>query len=335
MAKSENQKLKLLYLLRILQRETDNEHALTMAEIIAKLHTSGISAERKSIYSDIEALRTFGIDIEKTTGKTTAYYIASRDFELPELKLLVDSVQSSKFLSERKSLSLIRKLERLTSEHEAKQLQRQVYVQNRVKSMNEAVYYTVDSIYTAIAQNCKLSFRYFKYNLNKQREFRKNGAYYLVSPFALICDAENYYMLGYDSEKGKLKHYRVDKICAVKVTDIPREGTAVFAQTNMGHYNRKIFGMFTGEEVNVRMRFSNDIVDVILDRFGKEIIIVPDGSDHFITTTTIMLSPQFYGWLSALGNMAQVLAPQAAVQGMIDHLQRSLQQYQNNIAFAT
>lgn len=329
MAKSENQKLKILYLLQILQRETDNEHALTMAEIIAKLQEVGISSERKSIYSDLEALRSFGVDIEKTSGKSTAYYIASREFELPELKLLVDSVQSSKFLSERKSLSLIRKLEQLTSEHEAKQLQRQVYVQSRIKSMNEAIYYTVDSIYTAISENCKLSFHYFKYNLNKQREFRRNGTPYLISPFALICDSENYYMLGYDTEQEKMKHFRVDKMSSVKVTDLPREGNEVFAQTDMARYNRKVFGMFTGEEVNVRMRFSNDIVDVILDRFGKEIIIVPDGPDHFTTTTSIMLSPQFYGWVCALGSKAQVLAPPAAVQGMVDHLQDALRLYQD------
>lgn len=335
MAKSENQKLKLLYLLQILQRETDNTHAISMATIISKLHALGIPAERKSVYSDIASLRTFGIDIEKTSGKSAAYYIASREFELPELKLLVDSIQFSKFLSERKSLSLIRKLERFTSEYEAKQLQRQIYVQNRIKSMNETVYYTIDSIYTAIAQNCKLQFRYFKYNLNKQREFQKKGSNYLVSPFALIYDAENYYMLAYDAEKAKMKHYRVDKISTIKVTDLPREGTEVFAQIDMGRYHRKIFGMFTGEEVNVRMRFSNEIVDAILDRFGKEIILTPDGAEHFTITTSIMLSPQFYGWLSAFGNKAQILAPPTAVQGMIDHLKQSLQLYQGNVALAT
>ena len=218
MSKLSNQKLKLLYLMELLLKETDELHPVTIADMITALERQGISAERKSIYDDLETLRVFGIDIVQVRNKSVGYYVASREFELPELKLLVDSVQSSKFITHKKTLSLIEKIERLASRHEAKLLHRQVFVQNRVKTMNESVYYNVDEISTAISQEKRIRFKYFEYNSKKERQFRKNGEKYEVSPFALMWDNENYYMLAFDSLSQNMKHYRVDKMVEIEIT---------------------------------------------------------------------------------------------------------------------
>ena len=212
MAKSANQKLKLLYLQKYLLEHSDENHPVTVADMIAYLAGHDISAERKSIYDDLEALRQFGLDIIKTSGRSTGYFVGERDFELPELKLLVDSVQSSKFITHKKTLSLIKKIESLASVHDAQLLQRQVYVRGRVKSMNESVYYNVDEISAAINADRSIKFKYFEYSVAKERRFRKNGAIYQVSPFALIWDDENYYLLGWDANAEMFKHYRVDKM---------------------------------------------------------------------------------------------------------------------------
>lgn len=217
MPKSPNQKLKLLYLMEILLQQTDERHPMTVPEMIAQLAQRGVSAERKSIYGDLEALRTFGIDIVQTKTKTTGYYVGTRAFETPELKLLVDSVQSSKFITHKKTLALIKKIESLASIYDAQLLQRQVYVHGRVKSMNESVYYNVDEISDAISRDRQIRFHYFEYTISKQRRYRKAGAYYVVSPLALMWDNENYYLLAWDAEAELRKHYRVDKM-----TDTPR-----------------------------------------------------------------------------------------------------------------
>lgn len=233
MAKSSNQKLKILYLAKIMQENTDEEHGLTMAEIIQILENYGVSAERKSIYDDFEVLRTFGIDIEKRTGKTVTYSVVQRDFELPELKLLVDAVQSSKFITHKKSSALIRKIEGLASKYEAKQLQRQVFVANRIKAMNESIYYGVDDIHRAISADRKVKFQYYDWNEKKEKQLRKDGKIYSVSPWALTWDDENYYMIAYDDESGIIKHYRVDKMIKIRVGEESRQGAELFKNFDM------------------------------------------------------------------------------------------------------
>lgn len=310
MAKSSNQKLKLLYLLRFLMQNSDEDHPVSMAQIIEELARNGISAERKSIYDDIESLGLFGIDIVQLKGKNGGYYIGSRDFELPELKLLVDSVQSSKFITQDKTYKLIKKIENLASMYDGQLLQRQVFVTNRVKSMNESIYYTVDVISDAITQNRKIRYQYFEYTVSKERVARHGGAFYEVSPFALIWDDENYYMLAWDSDAAKMKHYRVDKMQKVTLSDNERDGIEEFEKFDMSAYTKTVFGMFGGTEQKVKLRFASHLVGVVLDRFGTETTIIPDGDEHFTITVSVVVSPQFFGWVFGFSSEVEILSPE-------------------------
>ncbi|MDD6262102.1 MAG: WYL domain-containing protein [Clostridiales bacterium] len=309
MPKSPKQKMKLLYIARILNEETDQNHPVTVAELISALEKAGISAERKSVYDDLESLRLFGMDIVSVRGRTTGYYVASRAFELPELKLLVDTVQSSKFITEKKTLSLISKIESLASRHEAGLLSRQVYVRNRVKSMNESVYYNVDEISSAINGDRVILFKYFEYTVALRRRLRREGADYEISPFALISDDENYYMLGFDAEAGLMKHFRVDKMLDIRHLNLPRRGKEVFSEIDMSAYSKSVFGMFGGRTENVRLRFSNHLAGAVIDRFGRDAVLVPDGSEKFTVTVSAVISQQFFGWVFGFGTDAEILSP--------------------------
>ncbi len=317
MARSERQKLKLLYLRDYLLRNTDEQHPVTMKQIIAHLEQNDIPAERKSVYTDIEMLRTYGMDIIQESGN---YYVGSRYFELPELKLLVDSVQSSKFITYKKTGSLIKKIEEMASIYEAQLLNRQVYVTNRIKSMNESIYYNVDEIHNGIAHNKKIRFRYFEYTIAKERSFRKNGDFYEVSPYALTWDDENYYLVAYDSDADIIKHYRVDKMTDISTMDEERDGKERFESLDMGTYAKKVFGMFSGKEQTIRLRVANHLVGAILDRFGKDISIIPDGEDHFSVSVNVVVSPQFFGWISGFGPDAVITAPNNVVDKMKKHI---------------
>ncbi|MCF0137351.1 MAG: WYL domain-containing protein [Oscillospiraceae bacterium] len=309
MPKSANQKLKLLYLNKFLWEKSDDEHPVTVADMIAELDRYGIRAERKSIYDDIEALRSFGVDIVQTRSKSTGYYIGQRDFELAELKLLVDSVQSSKFITGKKTLSLIKKIEGLTSAHNARLLQRQVYVRNRVKSMNESVYYNVDEISAAISADKVIKFRYTRDNITKEQSFRRNGQRYEISPYALIWDDENYYLLGYDSEVGIMKHFRVDKMRDIECGESFRDGKKEFEKLDMSEYSKRVFGMYTGQLRTVKLRFANKLVGPVIDRFGRDVMIVASDDEHFTVSVSVVVSPQFYAWLFGFGSDAEIVGP--------------------------
>lgn len=327
MARSANQKLKIIYLMDYLLQNTDEEHPATMADILAALADRGISAERKSIYDDLDALRTYGLDIMQARGKTVGYYVGARSFELPELKLLVDSVQSSRFITQRKTLALIRKIEDLTSVHQARLLQRQVYVTDRVKSMNESVYYNVDELANAISADRAIRFRYFEYSVGKEQKYRHNGDFYEVSPFALKWDNENYYLLAFDSATRELRHYRVDKMSDISVLDRFREGKEQFRQVDMAAYSKKVFDMFAGEEMSLRLRFSNRMIGAVIDRFGRDVLIIPDDGEHFTVRLDIVVSPRFYAWLFGFGADAEILSPPEARSGMEALLREVAEKY--------
>ena len=322
MARSSYQKLKPLYIMNYLLQNSDEDHPVTVNQIISYLDSQGISAERKSIYSDIEALQYFGLDIVQTgSGRSCGYYVAHRNFELPELKLLVDSVQSSKFITHKKTAALIKKIETLASIHEAQLLNRQAFVKNRIKTMNESIYYNVDEIHNGISKNKKIRFLYFEYNIQKERQYRKNGAYYIVSPFALTWDDENYYMVAYDSNASIIKHYRVDKMEKISIIEEARDGLDAYQALDMAVYARKTFGMFTGQEENVVLRFENHLVGAVLDRLGRDVFIVPDGPDHFTVRTDVIVSPQFFAWVLGFGASAQMIGPEPVVDKMREHIQ--------------
>ena len=307
MPRSTNQKLKLLCLCRLLWERTDEDHPMTVPELIQGLEEWDIKAERKSIYDDMEALRVFGLDVQNRKGKDPGWFLGERPFQLAELKLLVDAVQSSRFISQRKSGDLIEKLESLASRHQARQLQRQVYVDRRAKTMNESVYYTIDKLHSAIANHRSVSFKYFEYNVQKERVFRREGKRYDVSPAGLIWDNENYYLAGYDHRHREVRHYRVDKMAELAVTCLPLEGVA--ADFDIASYAQKHFGMFSGKEGLVSLRCDNRLVGVVLDRFGREVILVPDGEAHFTVTVQAVVSPQFLGWVFGLGAGVEIKAP--------------------------
>jgi len=321
MARSSYQKLKPLYIMDFLLRNSDEAHPVSISQIIAYLDSQGISAERKSIYSDIDALRFYGLDIvQSEAGRASGYYVASRDFELPELKLLVDSVQSSKFITHKKTASLIKKIEQLASLHEAQLLNRQVFVANRIKTMNESIYYNVDEIHSGISQNRKIRFKYFEYTVSKERQYRRDGAFYVVSPFAMTWDDENYYLVAYDSDACAIRHYRVDKMDRISVLDEPRDGLEAYNALDMAIYARKTFGMFTGAEETVSLRFENHLVGAVMDRLGRDAFIVPDGPDHFTVKTSVVVSPPFFAWVLGFGGSAQITAPASVVEKMKAHL---------------
>ena len=325
MPRSTNQKLKLLCLCRLLWERTDEDHPMTVPELIQRLEEWDIKAERKSIYDDMEALRVFGLDVQNRKGKDPGWFLGERPFQLAELKLLVDAVQSSRFISQRKSGDLIEKLESLASRHQARQLQRQVYVDRRAKTMNESVYYTIDKLHSAIANHRSVSFKYFEYNVQKERVFRREGKRYDVSPAGLIWDNENYYLAGYDHRHREMRHYRVDKMAELAVTCLPLEG--VDGDFDIASYAQKHFGMFSGKEGLVSLRCDNRLVGVVLDRFGREVILVPDGEAHFTVTVQAVVSPQFLGWVFGLGAGVEIKAPNWAREMLRRQLEAVAEHY--------
>ena len=325
MPRSENQKLKLLYLKELFETQSDEQHVLSMQDILAYLTARGIRAERKSVYGDIAGLQAFGMDIVLQKGPGGGYFLASRPFELPELKLLVDAVQASKFLSERKSMELISKLSSLCSTPQAAQLKRQVTVCARVKSMNESIYYTVDRIHEAIAENRQIRFRYFDWGVDGRKHERPGD--YIASPYALVWDDENYYLVAHSARHG-LTHYRVDKMARLTKLNAPRLITEEAKNLDLSRYGKNVFGMFAGTPQQLRLRFHKSLAGVVIDRFGKSAMLIPDGPEHFTFTTEIILSPVFYGWLAGFGEKAEILFPETVRAEFASLCRQTLRQYE-------
>lgn len=330
MARQGGQKLKLLYLQDILRRETDEDHPLTLRQIQDLLEQRGVAAERKSLYDDIEQLRLLGEDIVTTRDTTVRYYVGQRMLDMPQLRLLVDAVQSSKFITRKKSEELIRRLETLTSRHLAGQLQRQVLVSGRIKHMNESIYYNVDALQTALAENRQVTFQYFDWGADKQQHLRHGGALYRVSPWALTWDDENYYLIAYDGAARAMRHYRVDRMLRIRQTGDKREGEAVFRGLDMARYTQKTFGMFGGQPQSVTLRCSGNMAGIILDRFGQEVALIPDGDDAFTVRVPVVVSPPFFSWLSGFGTDLRLVAPAAVAEEYRRYLADILAGYEND-----
>lgn len=319
MAKSEGQKVKILYILKILEEFTDEDHPMTTADLIKHLEAQGISCERKTIYSDIAQLNDFGYDIVQVSNRRGGgYYFASREFEVAELKLLVDVVQSSRFITVKKSRELIKKLEKKAGKYDAGKLQRQVYVAGRIKTENESIYYSVDSIHRAIQENRQISFTYLEWNLKKQ--LIPKGEQRKVSPWALIYRDENYYLAAYDGVSGLLKHYRVDKMGSVTILEDKREGMELFEQTDLAAYTNRTFGMFGGEAETVTLGMPDRLVGVVLDRFGKEVDLRSMGDGTFRVRAKVAVSGQFFGWLAGLGAEAKIISPDSVKKQYMEWL---------------
>lgn len=318
MANNFDKKLGILILKDFLEKETDEDHSVTVPDIIKMLESHGIVSDRRTVYSDLKLLRDqYNMDIV-TSGYR--HFVASRDFELEEIKVLADMVQSSNFLTSKKTEDLLNKLESQTSVHQAKAIRRRIYTRNTSRNTNESVYLNVDRISGAINGNRKIHFRYFKYNVNKEKELRYDGMVYELSPFALIWVDQNYYLLGYDSKNIKMSHYRVDRMTEIEVTDLPRDGQELFDRTDMSTYTKKVFYMFTGDEARVTLRCRNYIVDSVIDRFGPDAMIIKDGDDHFTFTENVVVSNQFYSWISAFGKDIEIIQPASVRKGFMRHL---------------
>ena len=329
MARGENQKLKLAYLTRIMLEKTDEEHGLTLAQIIAELEARGVTAERKSLYNDFADLTDkLGIEIIKEqSGRDVLYHVASREFELAEVKLLIDAIQSSKFITEKKSRDLIKKMKSFVSEHQASQLSRQVYVQGRAKTMNESIYYNVDDLHKAIGENKKISFKYYRWNVQKKLEERNHGIVFTVSPWALTWDDENYYLVAFDDYDQKIKHYRVDKMKQIELLDEKRAGKEEFKGFDMAAYSKMNFGMYNGRKETVKFEFNNYMVGVFLDRFGKDISIREIDEKNSETRVEVAISPQFFAWVMSLGDEVKLTGPDVVVEEMKEYVQNFLKRY--------
>ena len=328
MAKSENQKQKILVLLDLFKSKTDEEHGVTTSDIIDYLAEHGIKAERKTVYADLNTLKEYGYEISKEKKDGNYYYtLLDRDFQLPELKLLVDAVQASKFISAKKSSELIKKIENLASVYQAKQLQRQVFVSNRIKTNYENVYYNVDELNLAINENRKIKFDYYEWNLSKEMVLRKNGHKNDISPWSLAWDDENYYLVAFDGNSGIIKHYRVDKMRKIEILAEARDGREEFEEFDAAKYAKKVFGMFTGDEQRVKIQFANKLIGVVIDRFGQDIMIIPKGVDQFVVNVNVKVSNMFLGWIIGLGDGAKILEPESVVDEVKQITERLKEQY--------
>ncbi len=326
MPRREKQKAKIIALLEIFEQYSDAEHRLTVPMLEERLRKEGIPSERKSIYTDIAALQDLGYDIELARGYGGGYYLENRDFELAELEILVDAVQNSRFITERKSNLLIKKLSKLTSAYKASSLARQVFVSGRVKSMNESVYYNVDALHQAIAQNQMVQFTYWTHNLAKRRVPRTPKTVYNVSPWALAYEGGNYYLIAYQTyaQPFGMRHYRVDKMSTVTLCEAQRLGLAIYAAFDLAAYTKKMFGMYSGTDARVTLRCDNYYMDAMIDRFGKNIIPITEGDNaHFHFDVPISVSPQFFGWVAGFAGGVEIIQP-AAVRTQMKHFLQTL-----------
>lgn len=311
MPKADRQKLKILYIKDYLEKNSHREHPVRAAELCEMLERDhDIRCERKTIYSDIAALQDYGVDIVSLPGKNGGYYIDSRNFELPELKLLIDAVQSSRYLTEKKSRELIAKLCTQCNEHDAKLMRREVFVSGRVKSMNETIYYNVDAIQEAISHNRQITFRYFDWDLGGVRRYRDRN--YAASPYGLCQDNENCYLLAH-SERHGVTAYRVDRMTQISLTDAPRTPCPELTGKAFAEHANRLFQMYAGETTTVKLRFHRDLINVVIDRFGKDTMLIPDGDTHFTFTVRIAVSPMFLSWVIGFGEKARIVYPPEVV----------------------
>lgn len=326
MPKAPFQKLKLFYIRDYLYKYSDENHFVTVKMIIDMLKKSGIAAERKSVYSDLETLRDlYGLDV--ISPKRGYFYLGEREFELAETKMLVDMVSSSRFLTEKKSAKLISKLEQFTSVYNAQSFSSQTFLRTRVKNENEAIYCTVDEIFTAIYLDKQISFKYFRYNAQKRKIYSKNGSEYTVSPFAMLTDEDNYYLAAYDEKTDIIRHFRTDRMENTHIAKSSRQGKEKFNAQNYLGDGVMMFSMYSGSIEPVTLRFNNELSHVVIDRFGKNAVLLPFDSEHFDVKSNIMISPQFFGWLCGLSDGVKIVSPEKVAIEYADYLKKVLNIY--------
>ena len=325
MAKSDNQKLKIFYILDYLKRNSHQDHPVRANELISMLDRNhNIACDRKTVYSDIAALQEYGVDIVSIPGRNGGYYIASRNFELPELKLLIDAVQSSRYLTEKKSRELIEKLCEECSVYDANLMRRDVLVSGRVKSMNETIYYNVDRIQDGISQNKQISFRYFDWGIDGKRKYRSKD--YKASPYGLCQDNENCYLLGHSPRYG-ITSYRVDRMSDIQILETDRDPCPELTGKALTAHANQLFQMYSGDQVTVKMRFHRSMANAVIDKFGRNTMLIPDGEDHFTFTVSVAVSPMFLSWVIGFGPKAKILYPDSVIQQCVAMCREAMENY--------
>lgn len=318
MPRSELQKLKLCYVIEIMKRYTDEEHTISITEIIERLADLGVKAERKSIYRDFSAMETLGYEIIQVHTKTFKYYLANHDFETAEIRMLVDAVQASRFITKKKSNALIKKLERLTTVYNARFMQSQVFVTNRIKTSNESIYYNVDTIHNAIHENSRISFTYYDWSMTKRRVLRHGGERYNVSPWMLIWNNENYYLIGYETQTENIKHYRVDRMLSIELTNEEREGRGAFSDIDVAEYSKKFFGMYNGKIETVELNCAKEMTNAVIDRFGTDVKFIVQDDDTFNVSVKVAVSPVFLSWVFMFGGQIKIVSPTSAADRLVE-----------------
>ena len=326
--RSQNQRLKLLYLLDYLLEQTDETHTVKVQEIIEHFDNyHKIPIEQKTVCSDLHLLDEYGYETQYD-GRTRGWRIVEREFETQELQLLIDSVQSSRFITQKQAKNLTDKIKAKASRFDRVLLDRRCYVPNRVRSSNDSVFYHLDDIHAAIANDWKITFQYFYFSPQKQKVYYKKGGKYTASPYALLWSENNYYLLAYES--GKMKHFRVDKMDGIELLAQKREGKEIFKDMKLSERSLRVFSMYSGKVQRVTLRFSNHLANVVIDRFGKEIVMIPDDEKHFTIHTDIEVSPQFYGWLCGLGRGVRVVSPPEVVEEMGNYVKKIAEMYETD-----
>ncbi len=323
--RSQNQRLKLFYLLDYLLDNTDETHTVKVQEIIEHFENYyKIPVEQKTVCSDLHLLDEYGYETQYD-GRTRGWRIVEREFDTQELQLLIDSVQSSRFITQKQAKNLTDRLKNKASHFDRALLDRRCYVPNRVRSQNDSIFYYLDDIHTAIANDWRITFQYFYYTPMKTKAYYKKGEKYAVSPFALLWSENNYYLLAFES--GKMKHFRVDKMDGIEVVPQKREGKEAFKELKLSERSLRVFSMFSGKVQKVKIRFSNHLANVVIDRFGQDIQMVPEDEKHFTIHTDIEVSPQFFGWVCGLGRGVRILAPAEVVEEMGNYVKGIAEMY--------
>ena len=302
-----------LILFKYFWKTTDEAHPVSLADISAHLKEHGITADPRTLRSDIEQLVEFGVDIVKDRRVQNLYHVATRHLEAPEVKLLIDAVQSARFITPRKSKALVKRLSSFVAPGDTALLKRHLYIDSRSKATNESIYLNVDRIQTAITERKKISFCYFDYSPSKERVLRHGGQVYSVSPFAMLWNNDTYYLVGFHDHRQQIAKFRVDRIVQMEVTD----ETAVRKPKDfdVSEFFAQEFSMLNGEECAVTLLCENILMNSIIDRFGEDVPTQIVDENHFGVETTVNLSSNFYGWVFASGGKMKITAPQEAVDG--------------------
>ncbi len=314
------QKLKLLYLMRMLEEETDAEQGLTMSQILERLEAQGITAERKGIYRDIEALREFGLDVRTYQRAPVENALERRDFAFHELLLLVDAVQSSRFLTQRKSDALVEAVKRLASARQCALLDKRLHVEGRIKMQNESVFHSVDRIQEAIAQKRQIPFVYFKYDAAKEKVLQHGGERYVETPVQLVYAEGYYYLVVFNEKHDDFATYRVDRMDRIKITDAPAVKNERIATFDAQELEGRAFGMYSGESVAATLLVSGEAMGAIIDRFGKDVESLPAGEGWARVYATVMKSPVLFGWLAQFGDRVHIEKPASLAAEYRDYL---------------